>query len=158
MQLQSDWIDLLRALSAAGARYLVIGAAALSYHGHPRGTGDFDVWVDAAPDNAVRVYEALTAFGAPMDQLTVADLEHDDTVWMIGVVPLRVDILTGIDGVRFDEAWTRRTTLKMDDLDIPVISRADLIQNKRASGRPKDLLDLEALESEWLDGSFRDSS
>ena len=148
MQLHSDWIDLLRALSVAGAKYLVVNAAALSYHGHPRGTGDFDVWVDATPENALRVHEALSMFGAPMDQLTIADLEHDDTVWMIGVVPLRVDILTGIDGVRFDEDWARRTYLKLGDLEIPIISKEDLIRNKRAAGRPKDLLDLDALESD----------
>ena len=146
MQLHSDWIALLRELNAAGARYLVIGAAALSYHGHPRGTRDFDVWVEPAPGNARRVYKALASFGAPMEQVTLADFEHDDTVWMIGVEPLRVDVLTGIEGVTFEEAWPRRAFVRIAELEVPVISKEDLIRNKRAARRDKDLLDLKVLE------------
>lgn len=146
MQLHSDWIALLRELNAAGAKYLVIGAAAVSYHGHPRGTMDFDVWVDPTPENARRVYRALASFGAPMEQVTLADFEHDDTVWMIGVIPLRIDVLTGIEGVAFEEAWERRASAHVLDMEVPVISKEDLIRNKRAAGREKDLLDLKALE------------
>jgi hypothetical protein len=146
MQLHSDWIALLRELNAAGVKYLVIGAAALSYHGHPRGTMDFDVWVEASPENARRVYKALAAFGAPMEQVTLEDFEHDDTVWMIGVIPLRVDVLTGIEGVTFEEAWPSRAFARVSDIEVPVISKEDLIRNKRAAAREKDLLDLKALE------------
>ena len=146
MQLHSDWIALLREFNAVGVRYLVVGAAAVSYHGHPRSTMDFDVWVDPTPENARLVYKALAAFGAPMEQVTLADFEHDDTVWMIGVEPLRVDVLTGVEGITFAEAWPRRETARVLDFDAPIISKQDLIRNKRAAGREKDLLDLRALE------------
>lgn len=145
MELQSDWIALLREFNAAGAEYLVIGAAAIAYHGSPRATLDFDVWVRPSPENARAVYRALAAFGAPMDQVTLADFEHDDTVWQLGVEPLRIDVLTGIEGVTFDEAWPRRAHASIDGLDVPVISRIDLIRNKRTVGRNQDLADLELL-------------
>lgn len=132
MQLRSDWIDLLRALNAAGVRYLIVGAAALSHHGYPRGTVDFDIWVDPEQNNAERVYEALTRFGAPMDQVTVEDFKRDDTRWIIGTEPLRIDVFTWIDGVRFDEAWPQRSLLKLGELEVPVLSKVDLIRNKRA--------------------------
>ncbi|MBV8725576.1 MAG: hypothetical protein JO078_03075 [Candidatus Eremiobacteraeota bacterium] len=107
---------------------------------------DFDVWVEPTPKNARLVYKALAAFGAPMEQVTLADFEHDDTIWMIGVEPLRVDVITGVEGVTFAEAWSHRETARVLDFDVPVISKQDLIRNKRAAGREKDLLDLKALE------------
>lgn len=145
MELQSDWIALLREFNAAGVEYMVIGAAAIAYHGYPRATRDLDVWVRPSPENARSVYRALARFGAPMDQVTVADFEHDDTVWQLGVEPLRIDVLTGIEGVNFDEAWPRRAFAKLDGLDVPVISKPDLVRNKRAVGRHQDLADLELL-------------
>jgi hypothetical protein len=145
----------LRELNAAGAKYLVVGAAALSYHGHPRGTADFDVWVEPSPDNAPRVYRALAAFGAPMEQVTLGDFQHDDTIWMIGAEPLRVDILTGIEGVTFEEAWPRRLSARVRDMDVPVMSREDLIRNSRAAGRDKDLQDLKRLERRHVDAADR---
>jgi hypothetical protein len=145
MELQSDWIALLREFNAAGVEYMVVGAAAIAFHSVPRATGDFDVWVRPSSKNARAVYRALANFGAPMEQVTVADFEHDDTVWQIGVEPLRVDVLTGIDGVTFDEAWPRRANARIEEYDVPIISRMDLIANKRAAGRHQDLADLELL-------------
>lgn len=145
MQLHSDWIALLREFNAGGVEYLVVGAAAIAYHGRPRATGDFDVWVRPSQENALLVYRALAEFGAPMDQVTIQDFQHDDTVWQIGVVPLRIDVLTGIDGVTFDEAWPRRVHVEIGGLKVPVISRTDLVRNKRAAGRHRDLFDLELL-------------
>jgi hypothetical protein len=145
MELQSDWIALLREFNAAGVEYMVIGAAAVAFHGTPRASADFDVWVRPSPENARAAYRALAKFGAPMDQVTLADFEHDDIVWQLGVEPLRIDVLTGIEGVTFDEAWPRRATAKLDGLSVPVISKIDLIANKRAVGRHKDLADLELL-------------
>jgi len=145
MELQSDWIALLREFYAAGVEYMVIGAAAIAYHGYPRATRDFDVWVRPTAENARLVFRALANFGAPMDQVCVADFEHDDTVWQLGVEPLRIDVLTGIEGVTFDEAWPRCDHATIDGLDIPVISRRDLIVNKRTVGRHRDLADLELL-------------
>jgi hypothetical protein len=140
-----DFAEMLSALSGAGAEFLVIGAHALAAHGTPRATGDLDIWVNPTPENAARVLAAIKAFGAPLADLTVADLTGPDTVFQIGVVPSRVDILSGISGVRFADAWPRRVVLLIEGIQVPVLSRADLIANKRATGRPKDLLDVELL-------------
>jgi hypothetical protein len=104
-----------------------------------------DIWVNPTSDNARRVMAALGAFGAPLADLTIDDLIKPDTVFQIGVVPCRVDILTGISGVLFADAWTRRMTVDIDGLHVPVLGRSDFKVNKRASGRPKDLLDIELL-------------
>jgi hypothetical protein len=132
MNLSSDSIDLLRALNDANARYLIVGAHAIAYHARPRATADFDVWVDPSPENARRVYKALAAFGAPLDNLTVQELQSDD--------------ITDISGVAFDEAWPGRSEDRLGDLKIFVIGREDLIKNKKAAGRRKDLADVERLE------------
>ncbi len=140
-----DFAEMLSALSAAGAEFLVVGAYALAAHGTPRATGDLDIWVNPTVPNAQRVLEALTAFGAPLTDLTIQDLTSSDTVFQIGVVPCRIDILSGISGVAFDDAWTRRVVVQIEGIDVPVIGRDDFVSNKRASGRPKDRLDLELL-------------
>ena len=141
-----DFAEMLSALSEAGADFLVIGAHAVAVHAHPRATGDLDIWVRATPENAERVWTALVAFGAPLHQLTREDLASDDVVFQIGVAPNRIDLLTTIGGVRFDEAWPRRTTVELWGLSVPVIGREDLVRSKRAAGRPRDLADLAELE------------
>jgi hypothetical protein len=141
-----DFLDLLRSLCDAEARFLVVGAYAVSYHAEPRATGDLDLWVEANPDNARRVYRALAAFGAPLDQLTVADLADARTIFQMGVPPRRIDILTSLTAVTFDEAWRGRVEASYGGLRFPLLGRDALIKNKRAVGRPKDLLDLELLE------------
>jgi hypothetical protein len=146
MNLSSDSIDLLRALNDANARYLIVGAHAIAYHARPRATADFDVWVDPSPENARRVYKALAAFGAPLDNLTVQELQSDDLIFQIGVAPYRIDVITDISGVAFDEAWPGRSEDRLGDLKIFVIGREDLIKNKKAAGRRKDLADVERLE------------
>lgn len=103
-----DFAEMLSALSEAGAEFLVVGAHALAAHCVPRATGDLDIWVHSTHDNATRVLAALTAFGAPLADLSLADLTRTDTVFQIGVVPCRIDILTGISGVPFAVAWERR--------------------------------------------------
>lgn len=140
-----DFAEMLSALSEAGAEFLVVGAHALAAHGIARATGDLDIWVKPTKENAERVMRALMAFGAPLMDLTLDDLTKTDTVFQIGVEPSRVDILSGISGVGFDEARSRRIVLDIEGVTVPVLSRADFITNKRASGRPKDLLDLELL-------------
>jgi predicted nucleotidyltransferase len=144
--LNPDYRDMLSALSDEGVEFLLVGAFALAAHGVPRATGDIDIWVRATEDNARRVWRALAQFGAPTHDLTTADLATPDIVFQIGVAPRRIDILTAIDGVTFDEAWRRRVTIELDGVVVPVIGREDLIRNKRASGRPKDVADLD-----WLD-------
>lgn len=141
-----DFAEMLSALSEAGAEFLIVGAHALAAHGAPRATGDLDIWVNFAPHNARRVMEALAVFGAPLHDLTLDDLTRPDTVFQIGVPPSRVDILTGISGVRFDEAWLNRVSVTVEGTVVSVISRDDLIRNKRATGRPKDIADIDALE------------
>jgi hypothetical protein len=104
MEISSDFKDLLRALNAQDARYLVIGALAVGFHDQPRATADFDIRIDRSLENAQRVHRALVKFGAPIADLTVEDLTADDLIYMMGVAPLRIDILTDISGVRFEDA------------------------------------------------------
>lgn len=140
--------DIIRELQAAEARFLVVGAHALAVHGVPRATADLDLFVAADKANAKRVWQALAAFGAPLDALgiTVAELAQPDLVAQLGVPPYRIDVLTGLTGVRFKDAWSRRQETTFEGLArVPVISREDLIRNKRATGRTRDLADIEAL-------------
>lgn len=143
MRVNDDFSDLLREFSVAGVRFLLVGAHALAAHAEPRATGDLDVWVAHDPENARNVHAALTRFGAPLDTVTANDFTSDDLIFQIGVVPRRIDIITEIDGVSFEEAWLQRTELIISGMSIPVIGRAQFLANKRASGRPKDLGDIE---------------
>lgn len=137
---------MLAALSATGADYLVVGAHALAAHGVPRATGDLDLWVRPDAKNAERVWRALQNFGAPLHDLTLEDLSRTDVVFQIGVVPRRIDILTSITDVAFEGAWENRVTVRIDGLEIPVLGRSDLIRNKRAVGRTRDMADIEELQ------------
>jgi hypothetical protein len=137
---------MLSAFIAGGVEFLIVGAYALAAHGVPRATGDLDFWVRPSDENARRVLQALDVFGAPLHDLSAEDLTQPDLVYQIGVEPVRIDILTEIDGVAFDEAWAGRVVSEIDGLRVPVIGRAELIRNKRALGRTKDLADIEALE------------
>lgn len=142
-----DFRDFLAALHVAGARFLVVGAHALAVHGVPRATGDLDVWIDRAPENVARVWKALAMFGAPLSKLGVAsaDLESADVVLQLGLPPYRVDLLTGVTGLDFDSAWDRRVEAPFEDVSTVFLSREDLVQNKRQTGRVRDLADLEAM-------------
>ncbi len=143
-----DFVEMLSALAAAGADYLIVGAHAMAAHGRPRATGDIDVWVRPTPDNAQRVWQALVAFGAPLSDLSQQDLVDADMVFQMGVAPCRIDVMTSVDGLTFEGAWKNRITVEIEDLGVPVLGRADLLINKRAAGRPKDLADVVWLESE----------
>ncbi len=143
--MERDFVEMLSALNAAGAEYLVVGAHALAAHGVPRATGDLDVWVRGTPENASRVLVALREFGAPLFSLTADDLSCPETVFQIGVVPVRIDLLTSISGVGFEEAWAGRISAFVDGVTFGVLGREELLRNKRATGRPKDLLDVESL-------------
>jgi hypothetical protein len=141
-----DFAEMLSALSEAGAEFLIVGAHALAAHGAPRATGDLDIWIRPTPANARRVMQALAAFGAPLHDLTLDDLTKSDTVFQVGVPPSRIDILSGVSGVQFDDAWPRRVALDVEGAAVSVIGREDFIRNKRATGRPRDLADIAALE------------
>ena len=141
-----DFAEMLAALSEAGADFMVIGAHAVAVYARPRATGDLDIWIRPTPENAARVWNALLAFAAPLDALTPNDLSAADVVFQIGVAPNRIDILTTIGGVEFEAAWPRRLTVELWGLRVPVIGKIDLIESKRATGRPRDLADVDELE------------
>lgn len=148
--MNEDFADLLRLLLKEGARFLVVGAHAMAAHGVPRATGDIDVWIEADPTNAQKVFRALAAFGAPLGAMGVGvtDLTEIDRVIQIGLPPRRIDVLTGITALEFDQAWERRENVEVAGLSVPVLSRADLLTNKRSAGRPRDLADVAILEAE----------
>jgi len=142
-----DFRDLLAEFNAQGVEYLVVGAYALAAHGHVRATKDLDVWVRPEAENARRVLKALRAFGAPLHDLTEEDLTTPGLIFQIGVPPVRIDVLTAIDGVEFAEAWPARMLTKFMDQPVAVLSKEHMIKNKRATGRTQDLADVERLET-----------
>lgn len=144
--LNEDYREMLQCLDAEGVDFLLVGAYALAAHGYPRATMDIDIWVCPAPGNSDAVLRALQRFGAPLHGLTKADLERDDTIYQIGVAPRRIDIITGASGLDFRTSRSRAEEVEVDGVVVYVPSLDDLIVNKRASGRTKDLADAEALE------------
>ena len=141
-----DFVELLSAFVDHDVEHLVVGAHALAAHDHVRATKGLDVWIRPSPENAARAYAALQAFGAPLFDLEPGDLSTPGTVFEIGAAPVRIDILTKIDGVGFDEAWAERVPARLGGVVTAVLSRRHLIQNKRAAGRLQDLADVERLE------------
>jgi len=149
--LNPDFRDILSEFCAEQVEFLLVGAYALAAHGLPRATGDIDLWVRCGEQNAQRIMTALARFGAPLSDLSAADFMTPDIVFQIGVAPRRVDVLTTIDGVEFEEAWAERLEVAVEGLRICVIGRKHLLRNKRAAGRPKDLADASWLEQNQED-------
>jgi predicted nucleotidyltransferase len=146
--MNSDWVDLLRELQAAEVRCLLVGAHAVGVYGVPRATRDIDVWVEPSPENATRVIQALSRFGAPLSAIGVArgDFESPDRVVQIGVPPNRIDLMTSLSGLAdFATAWNNRTRTQLGGVPIDVIGLEELLANKRAAGRDKDLVDIREL-------------
>src|SRR6476660_4497679 len=141
-----DFKDLLSEFSAKSVEFLIIGAHALAAHGHVRATKDLDVWARPSLENGRRLIRALSAFGAPMQAVSENDFAAPGITFQIGVEPVRIDIITAVDGLTFDDAWRNRVTSEYGGERVFVISREDLIRNKRASGRPQDIADIAALE------------
>jgi hypothetical protein len=148
VELPDDFRDLLLALCDAGAEFVVVGGHAVAFHGHPRATKDLGVLVRATTENAKRVYRALAVFGAPLSAFEVGedDFASYDGVLQMGVPPLRIDVINRADGVTFDEAIAEGNCIELDGRVVPVMGRSALLKNKRASGRPQDLADLQVLE------------
>ena len=144
--LNSDYKDILRSLSDRKAKFLLVGAYAMAAHGYPRSTMDIDLWVMPDPENSILVLQALEDFGAPSGDLSPEDLQKEGIVFQIGVAPRRIDILTSVDGLEFTDAFTHSDTIEIEGMLIHVLSVPDLIKNKRATGRTKDLADAESLE------------
>jgi hypothetical protein len=125
--------------------FILVGAYALAAHGFPRATGDMDIWVKPDANNSKKVYSALTKFGAPMGEISEGEFSQPGLIFQIGVVPRRIDIITKISGVEFDEADAHKIVVNIETLKIPVLSIDLLIKNKMATGREKDLLDAKLL-------------
>jgi hypothetical protein len=142
-----DFNDLLSTFNAHGVEHIVVGAHALAAHGYVRATKDLDVWVRPDPENARRTLNALAAFGAPTEGLTERDLSTPGLVFQIGVPPVRIDVITAIDGVEFADAWADRVRTRFGGEPAATLSLRHLIASKKASGRLQDLADLERLEA-----------
>ena len=146
--LHEDFRDLLVLFADAGVEFVIVGAYALALHGAPRASGDIDLFVRPTPGNAARVFAALARFGAPLEAagITAGDFARPGLVYQIGLPPRRVDVLTEISGVTFDEVWESRLTADIEGRSIGFIGHAALLRNKRAAGRPQDLADVARLE------------
>jgi hypothetical protein len=151
--LNEDYKDMLQCLVGEKVKFLLVGAYALAAHGYPRATMDIDIWVMPSPDNAEAVLRAIRRFGAPLHNLTKDDLERDGTVFQIGIAPRRIDIITEASGLQFAPVFARSAPIDIEGLVVHIPSVEDLIINKRATGRTKDLADAEALENLGSDPS-----
>jgi len=144
----SDWIDLLAAFDASGIRYLVVGGIAVGFHGEPRFTKDLDLLVHVETGRHGLLHQVLREFGAPVGIIRPEEFLQDDFVFHFGSPPWRIDILTSIPGVDFEDAYAERVKLPLGDYSADCISKSWLVKAKRASGRPQDLLDLQGLIDE----------
>ena len=145
--LNKDYREMLQCLLQEKVRFLLVGAYAVAVYGYPRATKDIDFFVRATPENAASLMNALRRFGAPMTDIEESDFASEGIVFQIGSSPRRIDFLTRISGVEFEQAFANRKFVTLEGVEIPVISMNDLIANKRASGRLQDLADIEKLES-----------
>ena len=145
--LNKDYKDILQILSEKKVKFILIGAYAMAAHGFPRSTMDIDLWIMPDPANAALTFNALEDFGAFTSNLTLDDLSKEGLIFQIGVAPRRIDIITSVDGLGFEDAFSRSQIIKIDDIPVPVLSISDLIINKRSTGRTKDLADAETLEN-----------
>jgi len=143
--LNKDYSEILQNLSDSNVKFLVVGAYAMGAYGCFRSTGDIDVWVLCSLENSQKVYNALKLFGVPLGQIDSGTFSQQGVVFQIGVAPRRIDILTGIDGVEFDQAYDKRNVIEIDGMKIPFISLKDIVANKLSTGREKDKLDAEQL-------------
>jgi predicted nucleotidyltransferase len=146
--LHEDFRDLLVVFADTGVEFVIVGAYALALHGAPRASGDIDLFIRATPDNAERVFAALARFGAPLEAagISAVDFARPALVYQIGLPPRRIDVLTEISGVSFDEVWESRLTVDVEGRSIGFIGRAAFLKNKRAAGRPQDIVDVARLE------------
>lgn len=144
---EPDFSDFIELLNKHKVEYMVVGAHALSYHGRPRHTGDLDIWIKPTPDNADKMIKVLFDFGFSSLGLQRADFLKENFITQLGYPPLRIDLLNSISGVEFDQAYQRKISVQMDNIIVSFISIQDFILNKQATGRPKDIADIESLNS-----------
>ncbi|MFZ5515566.1 MAG: nucleotidyltransferase [Candidatus Zhuqueibacterota bacterium] len=145
--LNQDYKEMLSMLLENEVEFLLVGAYAMAAHGFPRATGDLDIFIRPSEENAKRVFQSLANFGAPMEKIGIEDFARRGTIFQIGVIPRRIDIINDIDGVLFDDAYEDKDIVNIEGLNIPIISKHKLIINKKATGREKDRLDADRLEN-----------
>ncbi|MFM8867019.1 MAG: DUF6036 family nucleotidyltransferase [Ilumatobacteraceae bacterium] len=145
MQLDKDFNEFVGLFITHDVRFLIVGGYALAAHGLPRATGDLDTWVWVGGQNPDRIVAALKDFGFGEVGISEDDFKQSDSIVQLGLPPYRIDILTSVDGLDFEQSWTNRVIVQIDNLDVPFISREDLIKNKRMVGRPQDLADVDRL-------------
>ena len=145
--LNQDYREMLSILLENKVDFLLVGAYAMAAHGFPRATGDLDIFIRPDAKNAKKVYKALADFGAPMDSITIEDFEKPGTIFQIGVIPRRIDVINEIDGVSYEEAEKDKVIVDIEGLKVPIISKPKLIINKKAAGREQDRLDAIRLEN-----------
>ena len=143
--LNEDYKEMLQLLLEEQVDFMIVGAYALGTHGYPRATGDIDIWVKPNNINSKKLYKALARFGAPLGQIQIDEFSTEGIILQIGVIPRRIDIITKIDGVTYEEADEDKIIVEIEGLKIPVISLEKLIRNKMATGREKDELDIKTL-------------
>lgn len=146
MTLHKDLREFIESLNSANVRYVIVGGYAVAYHGHPRATGDIDFFVEASADNASRIVEAIREFGFGDIGLTAEDFSKPDAIIQLGRPPRRIDIITSVDAVSFEEAWTARVPANLDGIPVHFIDRELLLRNKRSTGRVQDQADAEKLQ------------
>ncbi|GMQ79732.1 MAG: hypothetical protein BMS9Abin03_165 [Thermodesulfobacteriota bacterium] len=144
--LNKDYKEMLQLLLEEQVDFILVGAYALGAHGYPRATGDIDIWVKADEINSINIYKALERFGAPVDQIKMNDFASEGIVFKIGVTPRRIDFITQLDGVSFDEADEDKIIVEVESLKLPILSFDKLIKNKLSTGRERDELDVKLLE------------
>jgi len=145
--LNKDFKEFVELLNSTGVEYLIVGGYALAAHGHPRYTGDLDIWIRPSEDNVLGVLDVLERFGFGSLGLTQKDFLQPGAIVQLGYPPARIDLLTAIDGVEFDACQARKVVMNISGVDLPIIGLDEFRANKRASGRAKDLADLESLDS-----------
>jgi hypothetical protein len=151
VKLDTDFREFVESFVTNDVRFLIVGGYAIAAHGLPRYTGDLDAWIWVSPQNAEKVLRSLEAFGFSGLGLTKEDFARPDSIIQLGYPPYRIDILTSIEGVEFDDAWTRRVIVAVDDLEIPIIGLEDLLTDKRAAGKPQDIADIARLTGQKPD-------
>lgn len=144
--LSKDFKEFVELLNSNAVEYLIVGGYALAVHGQPRYTGDLDIWLGTSVKNIERVLKALSQFGFGSLGLKPGDFQEPGAMIQLGYPPVRIDLLTSIDGVAFDDAYPRRQVVSIAGLPLPILSLDDFKANKRASGRPKDIADLDSLD------------
>jgi len=143
--LNEDYKEMLQLLLEEQVDFMIVGAYALGTHGYPRATGDIDIWVNPNNTNSKKLYKALARFGAPLGQIQTDEFSTEGVIFQIGVIPRRIDIITKIDGVTYEEADEDKIIVEIEGLKVPVISLEKFIKNKMATGREKDELDIKIL-------------